>query len=1147
MSNLSLRQLAQRLQTDQVSAMAAEVHFAWPPPPVVSLRRLFACVPYGAIVFSGGGTRTDFQVGAVRYILERGFDLFVVCGSSGGSPNAAKIAEGEGSASLERYWRGLTSFRDIYLASDWLQTLINDPVVGLLYSFLFLGHSEALIGFISGGIASTLFQLAELPNLVGWAQGIETIFKLGIDLTKIFDDISTIFSAPVKSMFSSDPIHTRLNGSFALQGRSGWFQIGYGNPGSLSAISIAVVMGLDARLEVFIIDGNTSVQRAHQADIASPLDWTDFSVVPTPTTPSSIAVAAVNDGSGKIQVFRLGSDALLYQAAESAPTAGAPLSAWTPLTVGHTAFKASMVCIVDGVNRVRLLSIGTDSAVYQISETATGSGVYGSWTQIGASSDLALSIRAALNFDLRLEAVRITADGHIFHAAEESAGGAFSAWEQLAQVPDTTPLGIAIDIVRDSAGFLQICCSGSDGNVYVARQLVQGFYFGSWIRLPRPPQAAGLIRFGTDADGTCQLLLIGTDRTLYHSRQEVAGGSWTSWFPVTPGFLSYVFGPTGASAGVPFSTEEVYDLACAQSWNGQLEVFVRGHQYAPLHVSHRVPMLDFPKVQTSAIRLRMSVVSLESGRLRYADENGRFVDNPAEGQFSLGDAVVASGAVPGTFPPIKLITDNYIDGGTRDNLPIKAAVDAGANSVISIVATQPVTLPNPSYDNANMFDILSRGITDIMPNQVLQDDLNPPVPWPIPTRAVQVSDLGPPYNTVHGEAGIERGLVAIAIDYGYMRAYDDLDPTATPLNNNPGPALHDNTNAIVNLRLQIWELEHAINGKSQPLQDVVGAVLNKLNGTPELTPVPDSTPLPQLRLMKWQLKALVDKRRVVLGGRVPRGVESWWLNWEEHSWDPIKLTPWMELQVGPGPKVQAEPPPLGDDNRLIAEQSATTNAYVIFGGAKFVVPLPWKTFTWGAVNRVPDGALQFDQTLAAYGTVIKEDGSATTFVIFGGAKFAIPGLPWQGAVPGTSSGAVSGVNIVPSGSLGAVSNIPVDRTILVTVDGGGTVQSTYQVFGGAKFLVPLTVLSDLNLSAQLGFLRGAYGTVPLGGVNQIPDIPRNGTVLKEINGADPFVIQNGKKMRVIGPRRFFDLGLFWPEVGIVWDHALDAFPDGGLA
>src|SRR5208283_2438907 len=151
-------------------------------------------------------------------------------------------------------------------------------------------------------------------------------------------------------------------------------------------------------------------------------------------------------------VSRLGSDDQIYQAVESAATAGAPLSAWTALTSGHTTFKASLAAILDGTNLVRLLAIGTDSAIYEAAETARGSAAYGSWTQVGGSADLAVSIRAGLNSDGRLEVFRVAPNNQIFHAAEGAPGGAFDPWEQLGQVSDTTPA--AIDVGIDSEGFL---------------------------------------------------------------------------------------------------------------------------------------------------------------------------------------------------------------------------------------------------------------------------------------------------------------------------------------------------------------------------------------------------------------------------------------------------------------------------------------------------------------------------------------------------------------------------------------------------------------------------------------------------------------------------------------------------------------------
>src|SRR5690242_8965466 len=48
-----------------------------------------------AIVLSGGGTKGDFEVGAVRCLYEQGIFPKILGGTSVGSVNALKLAEGE--------------------------------------------------------------------------------------------------------------------------------------------------------------------------------------------------------------------------------------------------------------------------------------------------------------------------------------------------------------------------------------------------------------------------------------------------------------------------------------------------------------------------------------------------------------------------------------------------------------------------------------------------------------------------------------------------------------------------------------------------------------------------------------------------------------------------------------------------------------------------------------------------------------------------------------------------------------------------------------------------------------------------------------------------------------------------------------------
>lgn len=49
-----------------------------------------------AIVLSGGFALGSFEVGAVRYLYNNGVRPDIICGTSVGSINGSKLAEGEG-------------------------------------------------------------------------------------------------------------------------------------------------------------------------------------------------------------------------------------------------------------------------------------------------------------------------------------------------------------------------------------------------------------------------------------------------------------------------------------------------------------------------------------------------------------------------------------------------------------------------------------------------------------------------------------------------------------------------------------------------------------------------------------------------------------------------------------------------------------------------------------------------------------------------------------------------------------------------------------------------------------------------------------------------------------------------------------------
>lgn len=81
-----------------------------------------------AFVLSGGGAAGDFEVGAVRLLLQRGLQPAILIGTSVGAINATKLAEGEGSptqgfAGLLEVWLSLRGNQDMWAPAFWLANL----------------------------------------------------------------------------------------------------------------------------------------------------------------------------------------------------------------------------------------------------------------------------------------------------------------------------------------------------------------------------------------------------------------------------------------------------------------------------------------------------------------------------------------------------------------------------------------------------------------------------------------------------------------------------------------------------------------------------------------------------------------------------------------------------------------------------------------------------------------------------------------------------------------------------------------------------------------------------------------------------------------------------------------------------------------
>lgn len=339
------------------------------------------------------------------------------------------------------------------------------------------------------------------------------------------------------------------------------------------------------------------------------------------------------------------------------------------------------------------------------------------------------------------------------------------------------------------------------------------------------------------------------------------------------------------------------------------------------------------RLAASGRKVRIPITSLELGRARYGTEAAAISDVPVLSNIvanvSIASIVSASATVPLLGPPIKLGSDNYVDGSVRDPVPIGAAIEAGAEIAIVVQPNNRLIAAEDAFDTSGMPRIDAR-TGEARDAQFLDAaveafgrftrDLSTREPvgrWRaaeyIIEPGVQLVGLGASF--------CELGLVNIMADYGYMRAYDAIVPWLLfpdPNDDTQGAnrasmtaLLSSSTDKIIGLRVAAWELEHALNGEvATPLGPT-----NRIGGGP-LVAVPDSNAITDIRARKLDIRSALVTRLgipapfIAMAGTAPGAAlplypiprpraEMWFLGWESHSFDfvvsPTTPTPAMPL------------------------------------------------------------------------------------------------------------------------------------------------------------------------------------------------------------------------------------------------------------
>jgi NTE family protein len=290
--------------------------------------------------------------------------------------------------------------------------------------------------------------------------------------------------------------------------------------------------------------------------------------------------------------------------------------------------------------------------------------------------------------------------------------------------------------------------------------------------------------------------------------------------------------------------------------------------------------IDPQRVVESGIVLRLSIVGLESGRLRHVNERGE-ISGVAAAPVDLLDAAIASASIPLMFPPRLLAGEHYVDGGVREILPLQPAVDAGATVIYAITATQP-SLPVESIVDQSLIGIGMRAIGDLMVDELTEGDIRAGLSS---DRQVQVHIIRPTID-VHDIVTVQPGLIDISIDYGFMRAGDHLEVA-----DGDRATAMELSDKITRLRMECWDLEESFAPSSAR----------------RIKNVADRSSLAAIRAAKRSIFEASDQRRR-LGAALPEKVERLWLDWELHLQQPSPQSPWDRIFTTFGPLPDEAPP-----------------------------------------------------------------------------------------------------------------------------------------------------------------------------------------------------------------------------------------------
>ncbi len=308
---------------------------------------------------------------------------------------------------------------------------------------------------------------------------------------------------------------------------------------------------------------------------------------------------AVTDSNACLEVYAGQPGELLYVVANSPLELGGGFTGWIPIgaplpTYPSVDIDASQIAVTreePDQGLVLFVSVNPGNVFYA-TQTYVGVGpawTWGQWAPIGGQGPWLEIGTPAIVYDKDYAINVFAAAGVLLRSIETATGsGQYGAWQDLGgNVPPNYRPAVGVDL----DGRLEVFVRNPGGtDVQVNYQNIFGEW--SWASLGTPgPGAASDVAVASDGAqagnraGCLEVVVVGTDQHLYQISQTVPGNGWGAWADL--GGVGAVFQVAGSGSG-PVSARPVI----ASNADGCLEAYLVGayqNSYAVYRIRQQSP------------------------------------------------------------------------------------------------------------------------------------------------------------------------------------------------------------------------------------------------------------------------------------------------------------------------------------------------------------------------------------------------------------------------------------------------------------------------------------------------------------------------------------------------------------------------------